>query len=56
MTAYDNLKLVCKIKEIGYEKITEKLELVGLLDRQDSKFKTFSLGMKQRFGYSFCST
>jgi len=48
MTAAKNLKLVCKIKDISEEKIDEKLELVGLLDRKDSKFKTFSLGMKQR--------
>ncbi len=48
MSAYKNLKLVCKIKEISTEKIDEKLELVGLLDRKHSKFKTFSLGMKQR--------
>ncbi|WP_282069584.1 ABC transporter ATP-binding protein [Olleya namhaensis] len=48
MSAYKNLKLVCKIKEISEDKINEKLELVGLLDRKDSKFKTFSLGMKQR--------
>lgn len=48
MTAYENLKLVCKIKGISEHKITEKLELVGLLDRKDSKFRTFSLGMKQR--------
>ncbi|WP_350290777.1 ATP-binding cassette domain-containing protein [uncultured Croceitalea sp.] len=48
MTAVQNLKLVCKIKEVGEEKIQEKLELVGLLDRKDSKFKTYSLGMKQR--------
>ena len=48
MTAEDNLKLVCKIKDIPYTKVYEKLELVGLLDRKDSKFKTFSLGMKQR--------
>ncbi|HQA75058.1 ATP-binding cassette domain-containing protein, partial [Flavobacterium sp.] len=26
----------------------EKLEIVGLTDRKDSKFKTYSLGMKQR--------
>src|SRR5690606_6089950 len=26
----------------------EKLELVGLLDRKDSKFSNYSLGMKQR--------
>lgn len=48
MTAVQNLQLVCKIKEVSEEKITEKLELVGLLDRKDSKFSTFSLGMKQR--------
>jgi ABC-2 type transport system ATP-binding protein len=48
MTAEENLNLVCKIKEIPTLKVNEKLELVGLLDRKDSKFKTFSLGMKQR--------
>lgn len=48
MTAYQNLSLVCKIKEVDHSKIDEKLEIVGLLDRRDSKFKTFSLGMKQR--------
>ncbi len=48
MTALQNLKLVCKIKEVGNDKIEEKLELVGLLDRKNSKFSTYSLGMKQR--------
>jgi ABC-2 type transport system ATP-binding protein len=48
MTAQENLKLVCKIKNIDYSKIAEKLELVGLNDRKDSKFSSFSLGMKQR--------
>lgn len=48
MSAYQNLKLVCDIKDINYNKINEKLELVGLLERKDSKFRTFSLGMKQR--------
>ncbi len=48
MTASQNLELVCKIKEVPYDKIDEKLELVGLLDRKSSKFSTFSLGMKQR--------
>jgi len=48
MSAEQNLKLVCKIKEVSYDKIQEKLELVGLWDRKDSKFRTFSLGMKQR--------
>ena len=48
MTAEQNLKLVCKIKGTKKSKVAEKLEIVGLLDRKDSKFKTFSLGMKQR--------
>ena len=48
MTAVQNLKLVCKIKEVAAEKIQEKLELVGLWERKDSKFRTYSLGMKQR--------
>jgi len=48
MTAVQNLKLVCKIKEVSNAKIEEKLELVGLLDRKNSKFRTYSLGMKQR--------
>lgn len=48
MSGYQNLKLVCKIKGVEYSKIDEKLEVVGLLERKDSKFKTYSLGMKQR--------
>ena len=48
MTAVQNLKLVCKIKEVPATKVEEKLELVGLLERKNSKFKTYSLGMKQR--------
>ncbi|WP_223033148.1 ABC transporter ATP-binding protein [Hanstruepera marina] len=48
MSAYQNLKLVCRIKGVDYSKIDEKLEVVGLLDRKDSKFQTYSLGMKQR--------
>jgi len=48
MTAHQNLKLVCKIKGVDYKNIDEKLEIVGLLDRKDHKFKTYSLGMKQR--------
>jgi len=48
MTAKENLELVCKIKGTPNTKVIEKLEVVGLLDRKDSKFRTFSLGMKQR--------
>ncbi|MFT4850390.1 MAG: ABC-2 type transport system ATP-binding protein [Sediminicola sp.] len=48
MTAIQNLELVCKIKGVKTDKVEEKLELVELLDRKNSKFSTFSLGMKQR--------
>ncbi|WP_136479825.1 ABC transporter ATP-binding protein [Cognatitamlana onchidii] len=48
MTANQNLRLVCKIKGLDYSKIDEKLEIVGLVERKHSKFRTYSLGMKQR--------
>ena len=48
MTAVQNLKLICKIKEISAEIIDEKLKTVNLYERKNSKFSTFSLGMKQR--------
>jgi len=48
MSAFENLKLVCMIKEISFDKIDQKLKDVNLFERRDSKFKTFSLGMKQR--------
>jgi len=48
MTATQNLELVSKIKGISTDRIEEKLDTVGLLERKDSKFSTFSLGMKQR--------
>ena len=48
MTAVQNLQLICKIKNISYDKIEEKLKSVHLFERRNSAFKTFSLGMKQR--------
>lgn len=48
MTAAQNLRLICKIKGISANKIDEKLKVVNLFERRDSKFRTFSLGMKQR--------
>ena len=50
MTAKENLELVCKIKGTPFSKVDEKLELVGLLERKNDKFRTYSLGMKQRLG------
>ncbi len=48
MTAYENLALVCKIKNIPNDKIDLRLKDVNLYERKNSKFSTFSLGMKQR--------
>ena len=48
MTATQNLELVCKIKGLPFTKIEEKLKTVNLYERRNSKFSTFSLGMKQR--------
>ena len=48
LTAKENLELVCKIKGTPFSKVDEKLELVGLLERKNDKFRTYSLGMKQR--------
>lgn len=48
LTAEKNLEVVAAIKQVPLHKIDEKLEMVGLLERKKSKFRTFSLGMKQR--------
>lgn len=48
MTAAQNLKLICKIKGVSYDEVDEKLKTVNLYERRNSKFSTFSLGMKQR--------
>ncbi|TCP26823.1 ABC-2 type transport system ATP-binding protein [Tenacibaculum skagerrakense] len=48
MTAVQNLELICKIKGVPYTNIEEKLKTVNLYERRNSKFKTYSLGMKQR--------
>ena len=48
MSAYQNLKLVCKIKGVSIIAIENVLTKVGLLKHKDRLFKNFSLGMKQR--------
>jgi len=47
-SAWRNLQLVCKIKEVDEAVIPRVLEQVGLIERKDDSFKTYSLGMKQR--------
>ncbi len=43
-----NLELVCDIKGVPYSRIAEVIDQVGLTGRENDKFKTYSLGMKQR--------
>ncbi|MGB0432632.1 MAG: ABC transporter ATP-binding protein, partial [Bacteroidia bacterium] len=48
MSAYKNLKVVAAIKSLPHERIDIVLKQVGLYNRKNDKFKTYSLGMKQR--------
>jgi ABC-2 type transport system ATP-binding protein len=43
-----NLNIVADIKDLGYGDIERVLKLTGLFERRNSRFKTFSFGMKQR--------
>ena len=48
MSGRDNLRVAAAIKGVNRPRIEECLELVGLSDRARHRFKTYSLGMKQR--------
>lgn len=48
LTAVQNLKIAARIKGRGEEDIDRVLQIVNLHQRKDSKFSTYSLGMKQR--------
>ena len=48
LSGQKNLELNAMIKECPPENIPNVLELVELADRKDDKYKTYSLGMKQR--------
>jgi len=48
LSGYNNLKIVADIKNIEYKDIDRVLEVVGLYERRNSRFRTYSLGMKQR--------
>lgn len=50
LTGKQNLAVLAKLGGFATEPIQELLDLVDLGDRGDSKFKTYSLGMKQRLG------
>lgn len=48
LSGQKNLELNAMIKQCPVENIPNVLELVELADRRDDKYKTYSLGMKQR--------
>ncbi len=48
MSAESNLKIIADIKGVDANDIERVLKTVELYDRKDSRFKTFSYGMKQR--------
>jgi ABC-2 type transport system ATP-binding protein len=48
LSAERNLKIAARIKGRGEEDIENVLKIVNLYQRKDSKFSTYSLGMKQR--------
>lgn len=48
LSAVQNLRIVAHIKEKGKDRIDEVLRKVNLYERRNDKFKTYSLGMKQR--------
>lgn len=48
LSAADNLKITAAIRGYGNDDAERVLRVVGLYERRNSKFQTFSLGMKQR--------
>lgn len=48
LTAVQNLNIVAHIKNCGTNNIENVLKQVNLYERRNDKFKSFSLGMKQR--------
>jgi ABC-2 type transport system ATP-binding protein len=54
LSGVKNLEIAAEIKQHGREDITRVLEMVDLTKRKDSKFSTYSLGMKQRLAIASC--
>jgi ABC-type multidrug transport system ATPase subunit len=54
LTGEQNLLIAAEIKGRGKEDIPKVLQMVNLTQRKDSKFNTYSLGMKQRLAIASC--
>ncbi len=50
LSGRENLKVLATLGNFPHDRVDQLLDQVGLLDRATSKFKTYSLGMKQRLG------
>lgn len=50
LSGRENLKVLATLGGFSHSRIDELLDRVDLLDRGGSKFKSYSLGMKQRLG------
>jgi len=50
LSGAENLKVLATLGGFSVDAVPKLLEKVGLLDRANSKYKTYSLGMKQRLG------
>ncbi len=50
LSGIENLKLLAKLGGIDSARVEPLIELVGLQGRGEDKYKTYSLGMKQRLG------
>ena len=54
LSGVKNLEIAAEIKQHGKEDIAKVLDTVDLTRRKDSKFSTYSLGMKQRLAIASC--
>ena len=54
LSGIKNLEIATEIKQHGKEDIAHVLETVDLSQRKNSKFSTYSLGMKQRLAIASC--
>jgi len=50
LSGYDNLRLCARYAHVAAERVDHVLELVGLTDRGADRYRTYSMGMKQRLG------
>ena len=50
LSGAENLKVLATLGGFPLERVDQLLAQVGLADRGKSKYKTYSLGMKQRLG------